>query len=53
MLTGSTDEELRAQAESLGVDGYIGKPVEWSKFLATVRALKDRWQADLLLPVEE
>lgn len=53
VLTGSVDEELRAQAESLGVDGYIGKPVEWPKFLATVRALKDRWQADLLLPIEE
>jgi CheY-like chemotaxis protein len=52
VLTGSVDEELRAQAESLGVDGYIGKPVEWEKFLATVRALKSRWQADLLLPID-
>jgi CheY-like chemotaxis protein len=53
VLSGAVDDELRAKAELLGVDGYIGKPVEWEKFLATIRSLKDRWQADLLLPVEE
>src|SRR5262245_58331861 len=53
VLTGSVDEELRTQAELLGVDGYISKPVEWEKFLATIRSLKDRWRADLLLPVED
>jgi len=53
VLTASPDDDLRTQAEVLGVDGYISKPVDWTKFLATVRALKERWQADLLLPIEE
>jgi CheY-like chemotaxis protein len=52
VLTASPDDELRSQAELLGVDGYISKPVAWEKFLATVRILKERWQADLLLPLE-
>jgi CheY-like chemotaxis protein len=52
VLTASPDDELRSKAEALGVDGYISKPVAWEKFLATVRTLKERWQADLLLPLE-
>jgi CheY-like chemotaxis protein len=52
VLTASPDDELRSQVERLGVDGYISKPVEWEKFLAIVRALRERWQADLLLPLE-
>jgi CheY-like chemotaxis protein len=53
VLTGLLDDELRSRAEVLGVDGYINKPVDWEKFLAMVRSLKDRWQSDLLLPVED
>ena len=51
VLTAAQDDGLRMQAESLGVDGYIAKPVEWEKFLATIHALRERWQADLLLPL--
>ena len=50
ILTASSDEEYREQCETLGVEGYIKKPVDLEKFLDIVRALKSHWHADLVLP---
>ena len=50
VLTSSHDEEDRLQSESLGVEGYITKPVDLEKFLSVVRELKAHWHADLILP---
>ncbi len=53
VLTAALDEEFRLQCESLGVDGYIAKPVKLRKFLQIVRDLRNHWRSDLVLPALE
>ncbi|MGE0608672.1 MAG: response regulator [Pirellulales bacterium] len=50
ILTSSDDPDDVAQAQMLGVDSYITKPVDREKFLNVVRQLKSHWHADLVLP---
>ncbi len=53
VLTAALDEEFRIQCESLGVEGYIAKPVKLRKFLQIVRDLRNHWRSDLVLPALE
>lgn len=53
VLTSSEDEEDRLKSETLGVDSYITKPVDFEKFLGVVKQLRHRWRHDLVLPAME
>ncbi len=50
IMTASEAEEDRLQCDSLRVDGYIVKPVNFEKFLELVRRLKKFWLDDVILP---
>jgi CheY-like chemotaxis protein len=50
ILTASEAEEDKLQCDSLKVDGYILKPVNFAKFLDLVRELKSFWLNDVILP---
>ncbi len=50
VLTASTDPQDLEQAQKLGVDGYLTKPVELEPFLDLIRKLRRYWHADLILP---
>ena len=50
IMTASEAEDDRLQCDSLKVDGYIVKPVNFEKFLELVRKLKKFWLDDVILP---
>ncbi len=50
VMTASDVAEDRLQCDSLKVDGYVSKPVNFEKFLALVRKLKKFWLDDVILP---
>jgi two-component system, chemotaxis family, response regulator Rcp1 len=50
VLTGSNAEEDRARAEELSVDGYMTKPVDFTRFVALVQQLNRFWHADMIVP---
>lgn len=50
ILTSSDDPESRRQCEDYDVDGYLGKPVDMLSFIELVRALRQHWKQDVLLP---
>jgi chemotaxis family two-component system response regulator Rcp1 len=50
VLTGAEDEQIRAQCELFGVEHYLTKPVDFTKFLDVVKSLKSHWHQDLILP---
>jgi chemotaxis family two-component system response regulator Rcp1 len=51
VMTASEHEEDIRECERLGVDAYITKPVDLSKFIDLVKQLKNAWSDDLALPV--
>ncbi len=50
VMTASTDEVDRVQAENRNVEAYMQKPVDLGKFLELVQELKRYWKADMILP---
>ncbi|MGM0486426.1 MAG: response regulator [Planctomycetota bacterium] len=50
IMTASEAEEDRVQCDTMNVDGYIVKPVDFDKFLVLVRKLKRFWLDDVILP---
>lgn len=50
VMTASDDHQDMVDCERLGVDCYITKPVDLSKFISLVKQLKNSWSADLILP---
>ncbi len=50
IMTASQAEEDRLQCDSLKVDAYVSKPVNFEKFLALLRELKRFWLDDVILP---
>ncbi len=50
ILTASEDEETRERVESLQVEHYLRKPVNFDRFLRMVKELKHHWHHDLILP---
>ena len=51
VMTASDSQDDMLECERLGVDCYITKPVDLSKFISLVKQLKNSWSADLILPV--
>jgi DNA-binding response OmpR family regulator len=52
IMTGATEGRDVLIPEDLRVDGYLQKPINVDEFLALLRALKDLWAADMILPEE-
>jgi len=50
VMTASEAEDDKVQCDTMKVDGYIVKPVNFEKFLALVRKLKRFWLDDVILP---
>ena len=50
VMTASEAEDDRLQCDSMNVDGYIVKPVNFEKFMELVRKLKKFWLDDVILP---
>jgi CheY-like chemotaxis protein len=50
IMTGSEDYEDELRSQRLNVEGYVTKPVDMPKFLSIVKALKDYWMSDVILP---
>ncbi len=50
ILTAADDEDFPARAELYDVEHFIRKPVNFGKFLETVRKLRSYWHQDLTLP---
>jgi CheY-like chemotaxis protein len=50
VLTSSDDYGDQLDSESLGVEGYITKPVDLTKFLVVIKRLQRFWREDLVLP---
>ncbi len=50
IMTASQAEEDRLQCDSLKVDAYVSKPVNFEKFLTLLRELKRFWLDDVILP---
>jgi CheY-like chemotaxis protein len=50
VMTSSESLGDMQECERLGVESYITKPVDFQKFLAVVKELKNCWRTDLLLP---
>lgn len=53
IMTGSTEGRDVLIPADLRVDGFLQKPINVDEFLALLRALKDLWAADMILPDEE
>ena len=52
VLTASETEEHKGKCQAMGVESYITKPVNFTKFLDVVRQLKRHWlEKDIDLPV--
>lgn len=52
VLTASLADADYLRSQSLGVDGYIVKPVNMRNFLEIIRQLRHRWLACVSLPKE-
>ncbi len=50
VLTSSRAHEDMVRSEMLQVEGYMVKPVDFTKFMALVSELRDCWHADVILP---
>lgn len=50
VMTGTMAESEEDGGRALGVQGFLTKPVDLSKFLDLVERLKDFWKADMILP---
>ena len=50
ILTAADDEGFQARAELYEVEHFIKKPVNFGKFLETVKKLRSFWHHDLILP---
>jgi CheY-like chemotaxis protein len=50
VMTGTMAESEGDGGRALGVQGFLTKPVDLSKFLDLVERLKDFWMADMILP---
>jgi len=50
ILTAADDADFPARAELFEVEHFIRKPVNFGKFLDTVKKLRSYWQQDLSLP---
>lgn len=50
VLTGSTEEQDVIESFSLGVAGYIIKPVDYKKFVETIRTINLYWTLSELPP---
>ena len=50
IMTASEAEDDKLQCDTMKVDGYIVKPVNFEKFLDLVRKLKRFWLDDVVLP---
>ncbi|MFW6170738.1 MAG: response regulator [Planctomycetota bacterium] len=50
IMTASKAQEDRVQCDTMNVDGYIIKPVNFENFLELVRKLKRFWLDDVILP---
>lgn len=50
ILTASEDQETRERVESLQVEHFLQKPVNFDRFLQMVKQLKHHWHHDLILP---
>jgi CheY-like chemotaxis protein len=50
ILSASNSPEDIAQAQSLKVESYMTKPVNFDKFCTVLRDLKSFWTSDLALP---
>lgn len=50
IMTASEAEDVKSQCDTMKVDGYILKPVNFEDFLALVRKLKKFWLDDVILP---
>ena len=50
IMTASEAEDDKLQCDTMKVDGYIVKPVNFEKFLELVRKLKRFWLDDVILP---
>lgn len=50
VMTASEAEDDKLQCDTMRVDGYIVKPVNFEKFLELVRKLKKFWLDDVILP---
>lgn len=52
IMTSATEGRDVLIPSDLRVDGYLQKPVNVDEFLSLLRALKDLWAADMILPEE-
>jgi len=52
IMTSATEGRDVLIPGDLRVDGYLQKPVNVDEFLSLLRALKDLWAADMILPEE-
>lgn len=50
IMTASEAEEDRVQCDTMNVDDYVVKPVDFDKFVQLVRKLKRFWLDDVILP---
>ncbi len=50
IMTASEEEDHKLRCDTMKVDGYIIKPVNFQKFLELVRKLKKFWLDDVVLP---
>jgi CheY-like chemotaxis protein len=50
VMTSSEDEGDLCEAQSLGAEHYITKPVNLEKFLSIVKRFKHAWHPDVILP---
>ncbi len=50
IMTASEAEDHKLRCDTMDVDGYIIKPVNFQKFLELVRKLKKFWLDDVILP---
>ena len=50
VMTGSEADDDRRLSESLDVESYVTKPVDFEKFVQLVADLNDHWHEDMVLP---
>ncbi len=53
IMTASEAEDDRVRCDTMKVDGYVTKPVNFEKFLELVQKLKRFWLDDVILPTLE
>ena len=50
VMTASEAEDDKLQCDTMNVDGYIVKPVNFEKFVELVQKLKKFWLDDVIFP---